>query len=88
MHNAIKRALMIAALGSMLGGCGSYAPGRAAGTATGLVSHQLCSAVFVSGLDPEQFYREAIEPMLSPGGFLFSHTVDRERGQVTARVAA
>jgi CubicO group peptidase (beta-lactamase class C family) len=41
----------------------------------------------VSGLDPDQFYREAIEPMLSPAGFLFSHTVDREHAQVTARVA-
>lgn len=80
-------ALTCMALGSMLGGCGSYAPGRAAATATGLVSHQLCSAVFVSGLDPEDFYREAIEPMLSPAGLLFSHTVDREHAQVTARVA-
>jgi len=40
-----------------------------------------------SGLDPEQFYREAIEPMVSPAGLLFSHTVDRERAEVTARVA-
>jgi CubicO group peptidase (beta-lactamase class C family) len=87
MHNATTRVLVLAALGSMLTGCGSYAPGRAAGTATGLVSHQLCSAVFVSGLDPEQFYREAIEPMLSPAGLLFGHTVDREHAQVTARVA-
>lgn len=87
VHRAIARVLTCVALGSMLGGCGSYAPGRAAATATGLVSHQLCSAVFVSGLDPEEFYREAIEPMLSPAGFLFSHTIDREHAQVTARVA-
>lgn len=87
MKNRIAFALAFVSLGPLLTGCGSYAPSRAAGTATGLVSHQLCSAVFVSGLDPDQFYREAIEPMLSPASFLFSHTVDREHAQVTARVA-
>lgn len=87
MKTRIAFALAFASLGPLLTGCGSAAPSRAAQTATGLVSHQLCSAIFVSGLDPEQFYREAIEPMLSPGGFLFSHTVDRENAQVTARVA-
>jgi CubicO group peptidase (beta-lactamase class C family) len=52
-----------------------------------MVSHQLCSAVFVSGLDPEDFYREAIEPMLSPAAFLFNHKVDRAHAEVTATVA-
>ena len=70
----------------MLSGCGHYAPSRAAETATGLVSHQLCSAVFVSGLDPQEFYREAIEPMISPAALLFSHKVDRERAEVTTTV--
>jgi CubicO group peptidase (beta-lactamase class C family) len=79
--------LAFAAVGPLLGGCGNFAPSRAAETATGLVSHQLCSAVFVSGLDPRGFYREAIEPMLSPAGFLFGHNVDRERAEVTATVA-
>lgn len=87
MKNTIAFAFAFVSLGPLFAGCGSYDPSRAAGTATGLVSHQLCSAVFVSGLDPDQFYREAIGPMLSPAGFLFSHTVDREHAQVTARVA-
>lgn len=78
--------LALLTLTSLLSGCGHYAPGRAASTATGMVSHQLCSAVFVSGLDPQDFYREAIAPMISPGGFLFRHHVDRERAEVTATV--
>lgn len=87
MQKRIASALAFAALGPLLSGCGSFAPGRAAETATGMVSHQLCSAVFVSGLDPQKFYREAIQPMLSPAGFLFSHRVDRERAEVTASLA-
>ena len=87
MQMSVSFVLAFATLGALLSGCGNLAPSRAAETATGMVSHQLCSAVFVSGLDPEQFYREAIEPMVSPAGFLFSHTVDREHAEVTARVA-
>lgn len=87
MHERVTSSLAFTALGLLLSGCGNFAPSRAAETATGLVSHQLCSAVFVSGLDAQDFYREAIEPMLSPAGFLFSHTVDRERAEVTATVA-
>jgi hypothetical protein len=87
MHKKISFVLACAAVGSLLSGCGNFAPSRATETATGLVSHQLCSAVFVSGLDPQGFYREAIEPMLSPAGFLFGYKVDRERAEVTATVA-
>ena len=87
MKKRIASALAVAALGPLLSGCGAFAPGRAAEVATGLVSHQLCSAVFVSGIDPEEFYREAIAPMVSPAGFLLSHTVNRERAEVTASLA-
>ena len=55
--------------------------------ATGYVSHQLCSAAFVSRVEPEQFYREAIAPMLSPVGFLSGHQVDRDRTEVSASFA-
>ena len=87
MQKRIAHLLAFAALGAFLSGCGNYAPGRALEVATGLVSHQLCSAVFVSGLDPQEFYREGIAPMVSPAGFLLSHKVDRERSEVTASFA-
>lgn len=70
-----------------LSGCGRFDPGRMAGVATGFVSHQLCSATFVSGLDPQTFYREAIVPTTGPIDPLLSHRIDRERGEVTTTLA-
>lgn len=75
----------LAAVPVLLTACGSL--DRATGVATGFVSHQLCSAAFVSRVEPQTFYRESIAPSLGPAGFLVSHAVDRERATVTARVA-
>ena len=61
MHRTISLLLL-----GLLSGCGSL--DRAASVATGFVSHQLCSATFVSQVEPEQFYREAIAPSLAPDG--------------------
>ena len=65
--------------------CGSLE--RAAGVAAGFASHQLCSATFVSRVEPEAFYREAIAPTMSPVGFLLSHKVDRDKAEVTTSFA-
>ena len=76
----MHRFLTLALLGTApiaLAGCGKI--DRAADVAAGFVSHQLCSATFVSQLEPETFYREAIAPSLAPVGFLASHHVDRNR---------
>ena len=52
---------------------------------TAVVSHTLCSGVFVSGLDPDSLYAEAIKPI--PGQGALSHrlgySVDRKGQQVT-----
>ena len=84
----MHRFLSLALLGTApiaLAGCGKI--DRAADVAAGFVSHQLCSATFVSQLEPETFYREAIAPSLAPVGFLASHHVDRNRSEVTASFA-
>jgi CubicO group peptidase (beta-lactamase class C family) len=83
MHRAITFALL--GTTPALLGCGSL--DRAIDVATGYVSHQLCSATFVTKVEPEQFYREAIAPILSPVGFLSGHQVDRGRTEVTASFA-
>jgi CubicO group peptidase (beta-lactamase class C family) len=84
MHRSISFALLGTAPALLLG-CSSL--DRATDVATGYVSHQLCSATFVSRIAPEQYYREAIAPVLAPVSFLSGHQVDRERAQVSAGFA-
>jgi hypothetical protein len=62
-----------------------YRPDRAIMVATEYMAHMLCTATFVSGLDPDQFYREALAPTrgirwLHRG---ISYEVDRLRKEAT-----
>src|SRR6185312_14038557 len=82
---SMRRLFPLLTLPILLGGCTSL--DRAAHVATGFASHQLCSATFISKVDPEAFYREAIAPTGGPVKSLISHSVDREHGVVTARFA-
>ena len=84
MYRSLSAALLVS-LPFALAGCGKIE--RAAGVASGFVSHQLCSATFVSGLEPEQYYREAIAPTLRPVGFLSSHAVDLVHREVAGSFA-
>jgi CubicO group peptidase (beta-lactamase class C family) len=84
MHRSISFTLLGTA-STLLLGCSSL--DRATDVATGYLSHQLCSATFVSRIEPEQYYREAIAPVLAPVSFLSGHQVDRERAQVSAGFA-
>ena len=81
-QNSALCALLAAAV---LSGCNGV--DRAMGVPTNLVSHQLCSAVFVGGLDPDSFYREAVEPMIAPTGALMHYDIDRDGKIVTASLA-
>jgi CubicO group peptidase (beta-lactamase class C family) len=60
--------------------------GRGIRVGTGLVSQTLCSGVFVSGLEPDQLYADAIRPI--PGQTRLAkrlgYEVDRKRRQVIA----
>lgn len=60
---------------------------RVAGVPAHFTSHQLCSAVFVGGLEPSQYYREAIEPKFGPLGKLIHYDIDRERREVRVSFA-
>jgi len=76
--------LVIAALiGASVWFCLKITPGIRVGTA--VVSQTLCSGVFVSGLDPDQLYVEAVRPI--PGQDLLAKRlkidVDRKRQQVS-----
>lgn len=56
--------------------------GRMVGVPAHFASHQLCSAVFVGGLEPAQYYREAIAPKFGSLGKLLRYDIDRERREV------
>src|ERR1700760_603029 len=65
-----------------------WRPDRALEVASGLMAHNVCSATFISNLDPEATANELVKPML-PGfvGPLFRLHVDREQQSVDASVA-
>jgi CubicO group peptidase (beta-lactamase class C family) len=75
----------IGAATGALGVCGG--PARVAGVPVHFTSHQLCSATFVAGLDPDEFYNEAIKPKLGPIGSLLRYEVDRQQQEVRTNLA-
>lgn len=67
----------------------AFRPDRAIRVATGFVSHTLCSSAFVSGLDPDQVYAEAVKPMPGMGAadWALHYTVDPTRREVSTTLA-
>jgi CubicO group peptidase (beta-lactamase class C family) len=61
--------------------------GRPRRVAANYVSHLMCSATFVAGLDPDRFYREAVAPMIWPVAPLVNYRIDRAQRAVTASFA-
>jgi hypothetical protein len=56
-------------------------PAPVAGVPVHFMSHQLCSATLVAGMDPTEYYDEAIKPKLGPIGAFLRYEVDRHRCQ-------
>ncbi len=54
--------------------------------ATGFVGHTLCSAAFVSGVDPDEVFDETLQAMPGVGliAWALHYEIDRDRKQVTA----
>lgn len=84
-----RKLLFLLAAGSLVLCAGLWFFARAARgirVGTAVVSHTLCSGVFVSGLDPDVLYAEAVKPI--PGQDLLAkrlnYVVDREAQQVTS----
>jgi CubicO group peptidase (beta-lactamase class C family) len=78
--------LAVAAAVVVLSACAVFRPDRPLRVLTGFVSHTLCANTFVSGLDPDQVYAEAVKPL--PGVWLFDwalrYHVDRARREVNS----
>src|SRR5262245_1775389 len=62
-------------------------PARVAGVPVHFTSHQLCSATFVAGMDPTEYYNEAIKPKLGPIRAFLRYEVDRQRQEVRTHLA-
>lgn len=68
-----------------LAGCDSLS--RAAAVPVHYASHQLCSAAFIGGVDPDQFYQDGVRPVIAPLGGLMTYRIDRQKEEVTADLA-
>src|SRR5262245_11722020 len=62
-------------------------PARVAGVPVHFTSHQLCSATFVAGMDPTEYFNEAIKPKLGPIRVFLRYEVDRQRQEVRTHLA-
>lgn len=82
-----RQLIVLLAVGALLGLGAWFFSRQARGirVGTAVVSKTLCSGVFVSGLDPDQLYAEAVKPI--PGQQLLAkrlrYHVDRDAHQVT-----
>jgi hypothetical protein len=63
-----------------------YNPATAFRVASGLVSHQICSSVFVSHLGPKETF-ERIAPTLGPLSRIATYNIDYQESKVRARIA-
>src|ERR1700690_1037523 len=81
--------LLVLGLIGPLAGCGDFPPFRAARIASASTSQTLCDAAFVSGIDPDQAYRDEIRP--APGmsviAWAMHYEVNRERREVVTTIA-
>lgn len=72
-----------------LAGCAGFAPGSAVQVASSGVSQTLCSAIFISGRDPDQTFREELRPQPGMGliAWALHYDVDRTHREVHTTVA-
>jgi CubicO group peptidase (beta-lactamase class C family) len=88
LRNQWRLALTLTGIGAAVAALGTCAgPARVAGVPVHFASHQLCSAAFVAGLDPTEYYNEAIKPKLGPAAALLRYEVDRQKREVRASLA-
>ncbi|WP_380010088.1 serine hydrolase domain-containing protein [Dyella humi] len=65
-----------------------FRPGRAARVGAGLAAHNLCSAVFVAGLDPDATMKELVRPIIGhPMDGWVRYRVDRANRSVETTLA-
>lgn len=81
-----SRVLWTTPLALLLVALAVFRPDRALRVASGMTAQMLCSAAFVSGLDPDKTFTETVRPMTSVAGPFLRHQVDRNEKAVGASV--
>ena len=80
--------ILAAILVAMVAAAANFRPDRAIRVATGLVAHNVCSKIFVSGLDPQTVFAETIErDGIRRLHALWRYNVDRSGKTVDASLA-
>ena len=64
-----------------------YPPGRVAKAGAGLTAHNLCAAVFTSGLNADAAFRELVQPLAGGWSRFVRYRVDQSGRTVTASFA-
>lgn len=67
--------------------CVKFRPDRVLRVAAGMSAHNLCSAIFVAGLDPGMTFREQVQPQLGPAKSLVNYRIDYADRSVEASFA-
>jgi CubicO group peptidase (beta-lactamase class C family) len=81
-------ALTLACIGAATAGLVECeGPARVAGVPVHFTSHQLCSVTFVAGMDPTEYFNEAIKPKLGPIHAFLRYEVDWQRQEVRTHLA-
>jgi CubicO group peptidase (beta-lactamase class C family) len=64
-----------------------YRPDKAVRVAAGMAAHTLCSAKYVSGLDPAKVFDEHVRLVLGPTAKLIGYSEDAGKHSITSNVA-
>lgn len=78
------RCILLTIVGIAVAAAFAFRPDRVIRVTTGLSAHTLCSAVFVSGLDPEVTFREHIRTVLGRAANRVRYTIDTKARTVQA----
>ena len=78
----LRAGLIVGVLAALV----AFRPDRALHVASGLTAQLLCSATFVSNLDPDKTFAETVRPMTSVAGPLLWYSVDHRKTSVSASV--
>ncbi|MFM9862528.1 MAG: serine hydrolase domain-containing protein [Micropepsaceae bacterium] len=82
MGRWIRYGILIALLAAAV----AFRPDRALRVASGMAAHTVCSAAFVSKLDPEAAFVETVRPQASVAGPFLRYSVDPDANTVEASV--